>query len=409
MSGRKWLVAAVTVATTGMAAVAHAQDAGVSTPNCNDPKYVNPIYFAGSSAFEPTVKALGLKLAAQTGDNQATLIYKGTASCDGTNAIKGNTDLTGTANAYTMVPDPNDSTKMIPGLEVCAFPAGIKADVGVSDVFYGTCPDIGARPATIADIAGPVQPMLFIVPKANTTTTNITAEEAQLIWGCGMKGMVSPFDDPAGIMQRSSASGTQNVIAKHINVPAAAFLGVSNTSGGDLVNSLLAAPNPQKAIGFLAADAYATRTDRLTSVAFRGFDQKKAYYADSDANAVDRRNVRDGHYLPWGPEHLIVRLGSDGNPSATATKAIGWINGTLANPGFDYVAVEAKAGVIPQCAMRVQRGSDGGYLSPYTPADPCGCFFEASATGVATPPGCTACTDDAGCSGGKTCHHNFCE
>jgi hypothetical protein len=47
----------------------------------------------------------------------------------------------------------------------------------------------------------------------------------------------------------------------------------------------------------------------------------------------------------------------------------------------NILAVEAR--VIPRCAMRVTRTTDGGRLMPYQPANPCGCYFESHATGSA--------------------------
>jgi hypothetical protein len=68
----------------------------------------------------------------------------------------------------------------------------------------------------------------------------------------------------------------------------------------------------------------------------------------------------------------------------------------------------AKVGNVPQCAMKVKRDDDGGLLQPYTPAAACGCYFEAVATGVPAPAGCTTCADDTTC-GGKKCNYGFCE
>jgi hypothetical protein len=380
-------------------------------PACNDETMTGPnqIYLAGSSAFQPAAQAMAQQLQALTGADKTTLIYQASASCDGVNDILNNADLKGTATYFAV--DMTQNPPIFTGLS-CQLPDnGQKADVGVSDIFFETCPAVDARPATVGDIAGPVQAMLIIVPEANTTFTNISAEEAQDIWGCGMAGMVSPFTDENGIMQRSASSGTQNIIAKHINVPAGAFKGVPNGTGSNLVSTLLtyAANNPQKAIGFLAADAYDARRPMLNSVAFRAFEQTKAYYADSAADTFDKRNVRDGHYLPWGPEHFMVQLGSDGKPTnAKAAKFLSWMDGTATVGTLNFTQILAKASLVPQCAMKVTRSSDGGFLSPFTPADPCGCFFEATVTNM-SPPNCVPCTDNTACSNGKTCHHGYCE
>jgi hypothetical protein len=47
-----------------------------------------------------------------------------------------------------------------------------------------------------------------------------------------------------------------------------------------------------------------------------------AYDADSAADTFDKRNVRDGHYVSWGYEHLIVKLdGTTNEPSVAAVSA----------------------------------------------------------------------------------------
>jgi len=118
------------------------------------------------------------------------------------------------------------------------------------------------------------------------------------------------------------------------------------------------------------------------------------------------RYVRDGHYTIWGYEHLISQL-TNGNPAQKVADFIGYINGTKTSANFDAANLVGAAGAIPQCAMKVKRSSDGGFLSTYTPADACGCAFEAAITKT-TPSGCTACTGNT-CTGGLSCNHGFCE
>src|SRR5262249_51141931 len=155
------------------------------------------------------------------------------------------------------------------------------------------------------------------------------------IWGCGMSGGVEPFtSDVTDTQQRNSGSGTQGIVAKAINVPPGSFKGKANTAGGDLVNSLLAAPNPGSAIGFLAADSYDTKRTQLNALAFQAFGQTKAYYADSASDTFDKRNVRDGHYVVWGPEHFFATSDATGITNAKAKNFIGWVNGNVSTTAF---------------------------------------------------------------------------
>jgi hypothetical protein len=384
--------------------------AAQTLPNCDDTTmFPNPVYLSGSSAFEPTAALMAVKLSAVAAPNNVTLIYSATSSCDGPKNIGGNVTLTGSADYWTVNADPTKA----PDKHSCSLDhSATKADVGVSDIFYENCPGNDPTiPAGMVDTQGPVQAMIFIVPESNTNNTNLTAAEAQDVWGCGMKGGVTPFINELDTQQRSSGSGTQGIVAKAINVPPAAFKGVPNATGGALVTSLLAAPDPGAAIGFLAADSYDTKHTTLNALAFQAFMQTKAYYADSMVDNLDKRNVRDGHYVVWGPEHFFAAADGTGKISNTkAANFVGWVNGTTATTAFNYLDIEASANVIPQCAMKVTRTTDGGFLAPYTPAKPCGCYWESKATKVAAPTGCTACTDDTPCAAsGKHCSNNFCE
>jgi hypothetical protein len=431
MKLRQTLIAGGAAAFAGLfAGAAHAQT--TTFPACSDATMVgpNPIYLSGSSAFEPTAGYMAVKLnaAAVPDANKVTLVYSATSSCDGPTNILMNKNLTGNADYWTVDPDPTKGPKK----NTCTLDANVKADVGVSDIFYENCPGNSLPiPDGLVDVQGPVQAMIFIVPESNTAQTNLTAAEGQDIWGCGMSGGVAPFTDgttpptdpdptvqamkqamdPQSTQQRNSGSGTQGIVAKAIQVSPTAFKGKLNAKGGDLVNSLLAASMQDKAIGFLAADTYdATRT-KLNPLAFQAFGQSKAYYADSTIDAFDKRNVRDGHYVVWGPEHFFA-AGTDA-AHLTNTKAanlIGWINGTTATTAFNYLDVEGTANVIPQCAMKVKRNQDGGNVQPYTPAAPCGCYWESVATKTMTPPGCTACAMDSDCASmNKKCSNKFCE
>jgi hypothetical protein len=406
-----------------LAGAAHAQ---ATLPACSDATMVgpNPVYLSGSSAFEPTAGFMAIKLngAAVADADKVTLVYSATSSCDGPKNIRDAAALTGNADYWIIDPDPTKPAGTPKKLS-CTLDAGTKADVGVSDIFYENCPGNDPTiPAGLVDVQGPVQAMIFIVPESNTAQTNLTAAEAQDIWGCGMSGGVAPFTDGAtpnadptmdmqSTQQRNSGSGTQGIVAKAINVPPTAFKGKTNAKGGDLVTSLLAAPHQDQAIGFLAADSYdATRT-KLNALAFQAFTQKRAYYADSAIDTFDKRNVRDGHYVVWGPEHFFA-AGPDKDhlTNTKASKLIGWINGTVATSAFKFIDIEATANVIPQCAMKVTRDQDGGNVKPYKPMSPCGCYWESIATKTATPMGCTPCASQADCTAsGKTCSNTFCE
>ncbi len=377
----------------------------------------NSIVLTGSTAFQTAARAMGKQMAGLA--TPITLIYENApmqGSLDGATKIMTNADLTSTAAQYT------DTT----GASLtCDFTTAMKADVGVSDAYWETFTSLGARPATIKDVPGPIQAFHFIVPKGDATWGGasagvITAGMAADIFGCGanangMLGTPAHAFANTGIFIRGATSGTQAVVSKAIGLDLSAFVGATPTgtgSGSDNMRNNVSSGTAGLTIGFLAADNFdknrslAVGAGGVDALAFQANHQTKAYFADSSATSTDKRNVRDGHYGIWGPEHFffVVDATTGVATDAKATTFVNAVNST------DYLTALSGARVIPQCAMKVTKPTDGGLLTPYTPADPCGCAFEALATGVAAPADCTACTDNTACAAsGKTCHHNFCE
>ena len=405
MIDRRHLVAVVGFVVAVLSALPARAQTAVA---CSDTSVLpNPVYLAGSSAFEPTLAQLAVQIKAKQG---ISIIYDPISSCSGVTDVSDSTQvLSGTADYF--VADATQSSGVM--TNHCTLAGGTKPLIGVSGVAYDSCMG-AAAPATIGEWHGPVQSMLIIVPEANVTTTAMSMEQAAAIWGCGANGQQTPFTDETAIQQRSATSGTQIMFARAIGVPETAFKGHPNSSGGALVTSLLAVPDPQTAIGILAADAYATQRGTLNAVAFRGKGQTKAYYADSDANALDKKNVRDGHYVIQGPLHFFTAL-TAGQPAINAKQVLDWLTGNKPIDPTDtsntkYITTVASLGDVPQCAMTVQIDKDGGLFSPFTPPVSCNCFFEKAVSLVsAAPAGCVACTTDAGCTGGKRCQTGYCE
>ncbi len=390
-------------------ALAVATPAAAQTVACDDATVnPNPVYMAGSTAIEPTIAQLALQITAKQG---MSLIYAPASSCTGAADVVDSTQvLSGTADYYVADATQKNGVK----INTCTIPTGTKPIIGISDVFYESCTGGTALPANVGEWHGPVQSMLLIVPEANVTTTALSYKQAAAIWGCGTKGLQTPFTDETAIQQRTSTSGTQTMVAAAIGVPPTAFKGKQNSGGSGLVTSLLAVADPQTAIGILAADAYDPARATLNSVAFQGKGQTKAYYADSDASSVDKKNVRDGHYMIQGPVHMFSQV-TNGAPSAAAKKVLDWITGVVPIDPTDtsnvgYIRTVTLAGDVPTCAMKVVNAYDGGPFSVYTPPVSCGCFFDKTVNKLTTDPvGCTPCTSNAQCTGGKTCQTGYCE
>src|SRR5262245_61387014 len=248
---------------------------GQTVMPCSDATlFPNPIYISGSTAYQPPAGLFAVQMAALSGTDKSTIIYQnGLGSCDGPPAIMSGTPLTGTASVWTPGPNfANDKTSVTKGS--CTLDSTHAADIGASDIFWKNCPNLSgvAQPADIKDFQGPVQAFVVVVAAPqNSTFSAMSALQGQMIWGCGMGGMVSPFDDNMGIMQRNANSGTQGIIAKSINVPPTAFFGKMNSGGGDVVASIssyVMSHSPNKAIGFVAGDLFDLNRATLYPVAF---------------------------------------------------------------------------------------------------------------------------------------------
>jgi hypothetical protein len=372
---------------------------------CNDgTKLPNPIIVSGSLGFEPMLRQFAARLG--TEPSPSTIIYTGnTPACTGIASVLSGKDLGGALGIYYYF---LDATTIDIGR--CTFAAGQKADVAISEVFYESCASLPQpKPADVMDVTGPVQASIFVVPSTNSVTSYLTYAEARTVYGCGVAAAhgVAGIADPAQVFCRDPGFGEQIVVAKNIGLSPSTLTtptcvdGVTSTGLSGALTS-----GPPATIGFIVADSWSAATG-LIALPFQALGQTHAYALDSDSASADRRNVRDGHYTIWGYQHLIAKTsgGSLGQPVATL---MGWIGGSKSSKTLNPLLVEVGAGLVPQCAMQVKRAGDGGLLSPYSPPDPCSCWYEA-AVHQALPPGCTLCTSDSGCTGGKRCRHGFCE
>jgi ABC-type phosphate transport system substrate-binding protein len=378
----------------------------------------NPLVVTGSADFEPVLAELAVKLAVESPATTIVTVAVGsqTRSCAGVRSVVEATDFGGlpgrsySRNGTTIATSP------------CTFASGQTADVAISEVFYETCTNVPQpRPAGIADLLGPVQPVLFVGSKANTGDY-LSHDEARSLFGCGVSSarpVAGRYNDPTWVFCRDAAAGTQMTIARNLSLadsalPGCRFFNADSKLIVDLVvrddpatTTVVEYVPPPSAIGFSSAGAFDRQRTALNQIAFQAPGQTKAFHADSSKAVFDRRNVRDGHYPIWGYIHFIART-SGGNVSPRVSELVGWINGTKTSAGIDAFDLSLKAGLIPQCAMKVKRSADGGLLSPFTPPKACHCAFEAQSAQI-IPPGCVPCASASACTGGLTCQHGFCD
>ena len=187
---------------------------------------------------------------------------------------------------------------------------------------------------------------------------------------------------------------------------------VKLSSGTAVLNALImagATGTGEMAIGLLAAEAVDPSRSMVRALAFRSRGQYIGYGPDKRPDSFDRQNVRDGHYTIWSPTFWVDNIDGGGAPIDADARYVVGLLGTkpvTPTPGFSPVPIMAALGVIPDCAMRVTRTSEGGDLSPYVPPEPCGCFWEAARSALS--PSCVACSPTNPCATG-VCRLSFCE
>lgn len=380
-------------------AVVGALSIGVARPASAAPcsSLPNPVYVTGSG------KVIVADLAKTLSTNGITLVYVLQGSCLAVDAILNGTKVgspTLTKGAYW------DTTNE---LSCDLDPAGVVADLGLSDVFSSTCFDLpNGLPSNVGDFFGPVEAYTFVKPKASTQKS-ISREAAYFVFGFGNDSGVAPWTDETSLFVRGATSGTQQMFGVAIGVPPEKWKGVVAASSADVVTKVSMSANPEATIGILTAEVSGASRAQLDVLAYQDAGQTCGYWPDSTPTSFDKRNVRDGHYPIWGPLHLLTKLDTNGYPlNQVAGDVIGYLTGTKAPPGsFDLIALLGGANIIPQCAMQVRRTSELGPLASFAPPGACGCYFEAVATGTTQ---CKSCSNDVDCTAAAPkCNYGYCE
>jgi ABC-type phosphate transport system substrate-binding protein len=419
--------------------------------NCNS--YQNAVYIAGSTASQPILQALAYQL--KQAGSPISIIYESPSSCQGLKDLlqtspllyetKGASYIDGSTNPGTLVAcDPTNMAAVM----------GSSVDIGVSDVFPGTCTDYAGIPALTAgqkDWWSSVQAMVMAVQAGQTMYPSISAEAAYVVfgWAGQMSNTITPWTDPQAMYIRTPTSGTESMIAKAIGLPPTKWLvqspfdggsGQQQTSSGNLVSALKGSTNMMGAIGILSTEYVDMNRATLHALAFQakdpnGGDQACGYLPDSDAQHFDKLNVRQGRYGIWGPLHFVTNVDASGKPQPNANSGsaaadvqtvIQWLSfdsSLSAAQNLAMIQASASAYTVPPCAMEVSRMQDGGGVASMMPAGGmCGCYYEAlaasgnppnpAALGMPTSSYCHACTSDTDCSGQgnyKKCNYGFCE
>jgi hypothetical protein len=360
----------------------------------------NIIYVTGSTNLPPLLKAVQPLLDAQTPPR--TVVFAPQTSCKGVAAIydasPGKHKIFNTTNNWAFYYRGGTQT-------FCLLDdAGNDVDVGESDVYPASCNY--PKMTGIADYAGPIQAITFVVP-LNSTQTVISAEAAHLVFGAGgNSNQTAPWINPSLYFIRSEGTGTVQLPSRAIGVNPAQWWGIDLLSAANLVGSMKVVDpdSVESTIGILSSDFADRNRAYLRVLAFQQHGQHHGYFPDSTPDSFDKANVRDGHYPIWGAIHFMAPLGISNTPSEAASALITQFLPPLND---SLVAAIIDAGFVPQCAMKVTHDSEVGPLMASEPKFSCSCFFDKKVTGTTT---CQTCSTASDCPAATAaCNYGFCE
>lgn len=357
----------------------------------------NPVYGLGGSASKPFLAKLSKVTNGLAPPNQLTIVFQAPGACLGIYGLLGDTKITGTASYW-------DAS----GVEqTCDLPAaGQPIDFANMTNSAALCTQApNPLPATIADVEGPIN-TVNLIANIGSSENAISQEAAYFVFGFGAAGQAAPWTVESDIIIRDPNSGVQQLLGKAIGVPADKFRYGVNGANQSGVISKVAAGGVQSAIGIVSGEAADGARASVKTLAYQAKGQSCGYYPDSTSSAWDKRNVRDGHYFLWAPQHFFAKQSGGVVSSAGAKLLLDLVAGTQPVPGFDLVKIESQASTIPKCAMQVTRTGDLGPLARYAPAEPCGCYYESFTPGGTQ---CAACDATNPCASGSACHFGYCE
>jgi hypothetical protein len=359
---------------------------------------------------EPLLKRLGAKLANSA--SPLRLVYKNKRTCDLALDLYTPNPLVNDAIAIRYIPTAAEDPLWTP-LSVAptceADDGGNAIGLGIGATFLSSCTNLPAtRPADLAEIKGPVQSYGFIVPTASSQLA-ITAQEGYFAYGFPQAtGTATPWLDQALRFSRGPTASTALTCAAAIGLKGSQLKGTvpaGNTST-EVLSFVATSAAPEATVGLMGTEVYDGARNLVKLLAFKGFGQRHAYYPDATATSFDKKNVRDGHYLPWAPTPYLTRVDGSGKAvDPNVQRVVDLVLGTRTDADVNGLDQVIASGLVPECAMGVTREFDGGNLSLYAPPESCACYFEAR-----SPQGKTSCqTCTSGTCASGTCRRGYCE
>lgn len=370
------------------------------------------VYIENGDTQEPLVKKLGAQLI--TSSSPVRLVYKNRRTCDLALDMYTPNPMVTDAIAIKYIPSPAEDPTWTP-LSVTpscdADAGGVAIGLGIGATFLSSCTNLPAvKPADLAVLDGPVQSYGFIVPGASSQIA-LTAQEGYFAYGFPQAtGQAPPWLDQALRSSRGPTASTALTCAAAIGLNGSQLKGtvpVGNTST-EVLSFVATSGSPEATIGLMGTEVYDGARNLVKLLAFKGFGQRYAYFPDSSATSFDKRNVRDGHYLPWAPTPYVTRVevGTGKATDPNVQRLIDLVFGARVDADVNGLDQVIASGLVPECAMGVKRAFDGGDLSLYAAPEPCACYFESKVPQGATK--CSKCTDSSTCGAGK-CRRGYCE
>ena len=388
----------------GLSRSAHA-----AAPACSAlPTAVPIVYIENGDTQEPLMKRLGAKLIKST--SQIRIVYKNRGTCDLANDMYNGTAITDDGTIKYIPTATEDPTwTPLSATPVCTLDAGTVPGLAVGATFLSSCVFANPKPANLSVVNGPVQSYGFIVPNASSQIA-LTAQEGYFAYGFPADtGMATPWLDQALRFSRSATKSTALTTAAAMGLKASQLKGTIpiGNSSTEVLNFVATSGTPEATIGIMGTEVYDGARNLVKLLAFRGFGQKYGYFPDSSSTSFDKKNVRDGHYLPWAPTPYITLVDGAGKAiDANVQRIIDLVLGARVDADVNGLDAVIGAGLVPDCAMGVTRAFDGGDFSLYSAPESCTCYFESKVPQGSTK--CTACTMDTQCGTGK-CRRSLCE
>jgi hypothetical protein len=395
----------------GVAAVVGlARSARAAAPACSAlPTSVPIVYVENGDTQEPLMKRLGAQLIKSA--TRIRVIYKNRGTCDLANDMYNGTAITDDGTIKYIPTATEDPTwTPLSASPVCTLDPGTVPALAVGATFLSSCVFANPKPANLSVVNGPVQSYGFIVPLASSQIA-LTAQEGYFAYGFPADtGMATPWIDQALRYSRGATKSTALTTAAAMGLKASGLKGTipAGNSSTEVLNLVATSSNPEPTIGIMGTEVYDGARNLVKLLAFKGFGQKYGYFPDSSSTSFDKKNVRDGHYLPWAPTPYItlVDAGTGKATDPNVQRMIDLVLGVRVDADVNGLDAVIASGLIPDCAMSVTRAFDGGDFSLYSPTQSCACYFESKVPQGSTK--CSVCTTDAQCGAGK-CHRGYCE